>query len=48
MALTSLKFKERLDGASDFLAWKFMVTILLEENDLLDIVKDAVALSTNL
>jgi hypothetical protein len=42
MASTSLRFEDRLDGASNFLSWKVRVTLLLEENDLWDIVKDAV------
>jgi hypothetical protein len=43
MASTSLIFKDRLDGASNFLSWKVTVTLLLEENDLWDIVKDVVS-----
>jgi hypothetical protein len=48
MASASLRFKDRLDGASNFLSWKVRVTLLLEENDLWDIVKDVVATSTDL
>jgi hypothetical protein len=29
-----------LDGASNFLSWKVRVTLLLEDNDLWDIVKE--------
>jgi hypothetical protein len=48
MASTSLRFKDRLDGASNLLSWKVRVTLLLEENDLWDIAKDVVAEPTNL
>jgi hypothetical protein len=48
MASTSLKFEDRLDGASNFLSWKVRVTLLLEENDLWDIVKDVVPSPTDL
>jgi hypothetical protein len=34
MATASLRFEDRLDGASNFLSWKVRVTLLLEENDL--------------
>jgi hypothetical protein len=34
MTSTSLRFENRLDGASNFLSWKVRVTLLLEENDL--------------
>jgi hypothetical protein len=47
MASTSLIFKDRLEGTSNFLSWKVRVTLLLEENDLWDIVKDVVPLPTN-
>ena len=40
MASTSLRFEDRLDGASNLLSWKVRLTLLLEENDLWDIVKD--------
>jgi hypothetical protein len=43
MASTSLIFEDRLDGAKNFLSWKVRVTLLLEENDLWDIIKDVVA-----
>jgi len=42
MASTSLRFEDRLDGASNFLSWKVRVTLLLEDNDLWDIVKAVV------
>jgi hypothetical protein len=48
MASTSLRFEDKLDGASNFLSWKVRVTLLLEENDLWDIVKDAVTPPTDL
>ena len=47
MASTSLRFEDRLDGASNFLSWKIRVTLLLEEDALWDIVKDVVNLPTN-
>jgi hypothetical protein len=40
MASTSLRFEDILDGALNFLSWKVRVTLLLEENDLWDIVKN--------
>jgi hypothetical protein len=40
MASNSLRFEDRLDGASNFLSWKVRVTLLLEENDLWDIFKN--------
>jgi hypothetical protein len=46
MASTSLRFEDKLDGASNFLSWKVRVTLLLEENDLWDIVKNVVTLPT--
>jgi hypothetical protein len=42
MAATSLKFEDRLDGASNFLPWKARVTLLLKENDLWEIVDKVV------
>jgi hypothetical protein len=45
MALNSLKVEDKLDGASNFLSWKVRVTLLLEENDLWDIVKNVVTLA---
>jgi hypothetical protein len=47
MASASLRFEDRLDGASNFLSWKVRVTLLLEENDLWDIVKDVVPSPTD-
>jgi hypothetical protein len=37
-----LRFENRLDGASNFISWKVRVTLLLEENDLWDFIKDIV------
>ena len=37
-----------MDGVSNFLSWKVRVTLLLEENDLWDIVKNVATLPTNL
>jgi hypothetical protein len=47
MTATILRFEDRLDGASNFFPWKVRVTLLLEENDLRDIVKDVVPSSTD-
>ena len=44
MALTSLRFEDRLDGAFNLLSWKVGATRLLEDNDLWYIVKDVVTL----
>jgi NhaP-type Na+/H+ or K+/H+ antiporter len=40
MASKTLRFEGRFNDASNFLSWKVMVTLLLEENDLWDIVKE--------
>ena len=40
MVATYLRFEDRLDSASNFLSWKVRVTLLLEEDDLWDIVKN--------
>jgi hypothetical protein len=48
MTSISLRFEDKLDDASNFLSWKVRVTFLLEENDLWDIVKNAVLSPTNL
>jgi hypothetical protein len=47
MASASLRFEDRLDGNSNFLSWKVRVTLLLEENDLWDVVKDVVTSPTD-
>jgi hypothetical protein len=39
-----LRFEVILNGASNFLTWKVRVTLLIEQNDLWDIVKDIVTL----
>jgi hypothetical protein len=44
MASTSLRFEDILESASNFLSWKVRITLLLEENDPWDIVKDVVSL----
>ena len=44
MASTSLRFEDRLDDASNLLSWKVRVTLLLEENDLWDNVKNVATL----
>jgi hypothetical protein len=48
MASTSLRFEDKLDGASNFLSWKVRVTLLLKYNDLGDIVKNVATLPTDL
>jgi hypothetical protein len=48
MATMSLKFEDILEVASNFLPWKIRVTLLLEDNDLLDVVNDVVATPTYL
>jgi hypothetical protein len=48
MALASLRFEDISDDASNILSWKVKVTLLLEENDLWDIIKDVVAEPTDL
>lgn len=48
MTLASVKFEDILDDASNFLSWKFKVTLLLEENDIWDIIKYIVAEPTNI
>jgi hypothetical protein len=47
MVSANLSFEDRLDDASNFLSWKIRVTLLLEENDLWDIVKDVVPSPTD-
>jgi len=42
MASTSLRFEDRLDGASNFLSWKSRVTFLLKERDFWEIVDKVV------
>jgi hypothetical protein len=48
MTSTSLRFEDRLDGASNLLSWKVSVTLLLEENDLWDIFKNFTTLPIDL
>jgi hypothetical protein len=47
MATTSLRFEDRLDGASNFLSWKVRVTLLLKEHGLWEIVEMVVLLLTD-
>jgi hypothetical protein len=47
MEATSLIFEDKLDGASNYLSWNAMVTLLLEENYLWDIAKDVVTSPTD-
>jgi hypothetical protein len=42
METTSLKFEDRLDGASNFLPWKVRFTLVLKENDFWEIVDKVV------
>jgi hypothetical protein len=42
MVIVNLIFEDKLDGASKFFPWKVRVTLLLDENDLWDIIKDVV------
>jgi hypothetical protein len=42
MAATNLRFKDRLDGAPNFLSWKERVTLLLKEHDLWEIMEKVV------
>jgi hypothetical protein len=48
MVSTSIRFEDILDGVSNFLSWKIRVTLLVEENDLWDNVKDVVPSPTDL
>ena len=36
--MISMKVEDRLEGASNFISWKFRVLLLLEGNDLLQFV----------
>jgi hypothetical protein len=47
MAATSLRFNDRLDGASNFLSWKARASLLLKEHDLWEIVEKVVPTSTD-
>lgn len=47
MVATSLRFKDRLDGASNFLSYKVKATLLLKEHDLWKIVEKVVPAPTN-
>jgi hypothetical protein len=43
MASASLRFEDRLDGASNFCPWRERISLVLEENGLLEIVEGKVA-----
>lgn len=43
-----LRFEDRLEGASNFIAWKDRVTLLLEEFELWSITKEVVTIPTDL
>jgi CRISPR/Cas system-associated endonuclease Cas3-HD len=45
--VNTLKLEDRLEGATDFRAWKARVVLLLEENDLKDYVESVVVALTN-
>jgi hypothetical protein len=47
MASASLRFKDRLDGASNFCPWRERISLVLEENGLLEIVEGKVAAPAN-
>jgi hypothetical protein len=38
MSVTSVKFEDRLDGASNFLPWKARILVILKEQDLWEVV----------
>jgi hypothetical protein len=38
MSVTSVKFEDRLDGASNFLPWKARISVILKEQDLWEVV----------
>ena len=38
----SIKLDEKLEGAENFWAWKYMIMLILQENDLDDFVKEEV------
>ena len=40
--MMNMKVVDRLEGASNFIPWKSRVLLLLEENDLLQFVKEKV------
>lgn len=44
---TSLRFEDRLEGASKFIPLKEMIALLLEENEICDIVEKTQNLPTN-
>jgi hypothetical protein len=37
--ITSMRVEDRLDGEDNFISWKHRILLILEENDLLDHVK---------
>jgi len=37
--ITSMIFEDRVDGADNFISWKHRIVLILEENELLDHVK---------
>ena len=39
---SDMRFEDRLEGATNFSAWKERITLLLEENEVCDIIKTIV------
>ena len=44
---SGLRYEDRLEGATNFSAWKERITLLLEEHELWDIVKATVTIRTD-
>ena len=40
--ITNIRVKDRLDGAKNFISWKHRILLILEENDLLNYVKEVI------
>ena len=47
MAATSVRFKDQLDGASNFLSRKARLNLLFKEHDLWEIIEKVVSIQTN-
>jgi len=47
MAIASLRFEDRLDGASNFMSWKARVTLFLKEHDLWEVTEKVVPTPTD-
>jgi hypothetical protein len=48
MASTSLRVKDKLDGASNFLSWKERVNLVWKEYDLWELVEKAIVPSIDM